>query len=173
MEYSLVERDIEREHVPAARHLGVGLCAWSPLAGGLLTGKYRRSGSRVDGEGGRIKFMQDQGNRFCPEFSEKDWNILGVLQDVARELRRSPAQVAVNWVTRRPQVSSTVIGATSVGQLGDLLAALEFQIPPEHMRRLDECSRLANVYPYTFFTEEQQKTMAGGVRVVEPALAAR
>ena len=72
MEYSLVERDIEREHIPEARHLGMGICAWSPLAGGFLTGKYHRSGEGLDGEPGRIKTMQDTGNQFCPKFTDRD-----------------------------------------------------------------------------------------------------
>ncbi|MDD5656325.1 MAG: aldo/keto reductase [Elusimicrobia bacterium] len=170
MEYSLVERDIEREHVPAARHLGVGICSWSPLAGGFLTGKYRRNGQRVEGAG-RIKSMQEQGHMFAPWFTDKDWSLLGVLQDAARELRRSPAQVALNWVSRQPQVASTIIGATTIGQFGDLLAANEFEIPAEHLKRLDEASRLEAVYPYTFFSPEQRKALAGGVEVRKQVLA--
>lgn len=169
MEYSLVERDIEREHIPTARHLGMGICAWSPLANGFLTGKYGRNGGGVEGRG-RIQVMQETGNVFCPRFSDREWNILGVLVQVAKELRRSPAQVAVNWVCRQPQVVSTLIGATDQAQLGDMLAALEFDIPAEHMARLEECSRLANVYPYTFFTAEQKRTMSGGVNLREPVL---
>jgi aryl-alcohol dehydrogenase-like predicted oxidoreductase len=141
MEYSLVDRDIEREHVPAARQLGMGICAWSPLAGGFLTGKYRRSGDGIVGEPGRLKTMQDTASQFCPKFTQREWDILGVLQDVARQIRRSPAQVAINWVVRQPQLTSTLIGATQLGQLGDLLAALEFDIPPEQARRLTECSQ--------------------------------
>jgi aryl-alcohol dehydrogenase-like predicted oxidoreductase len=173
MEYSLVERDIEREHVPATRQLGMGICAWSPLAGGFLTGKYRRSGDWIEGEPGRIKTMQDTGNQFCPKFADRDWRILSALQEVARELRRSPAQVAINWVTHRPQVASTLIGATSVAQLGDILASLEFSIPEDQLRRLDECSWPQTMYPYTFFTPEQKKNMAGGVQVHEPVLLNR
>ncbi len=172
MEYSLVERDIEREHIPTARHLGMGICAWSPLAGGFLTGKYQRSGVGVTGKG-RIQVMQDQGNLLTPRFSDKEWSILRVLQEVAGELHRSPAQVAINWVSSQPQVDSTIIGATETGQLGDLLASLEFEIPLEQKRRLDEVGRLAGVYPYTFFTPEQRTTMAGGVRVRESVLVTR
>lgn len=170
MEYSLVERDIEREHIPTARHLGMGICAWSPLANGFLTGKYRRNGFGVEGTG-RIRTMQDTGNVFCPRFSDRDWHVLGVLVDVAQGLRRSPAQVAINWVSRQPQVTSTLIGATDHAQLGDMLAALEFEIPEAQMKRLDDCGRLANVYPYTFFTPEQKKTMSGGVRLRETVLS--
>jgi len=108
--------------------------------------------------------MQDTGNCLCPKFSDQDWKTLGVVQAVAQELRRSPAQVAVNWVTRQPQVSSTLIGATTVAQLGDILAALEFHIPDEHMRRLEECSRPQSMYPYTFMTPEQKKILAEGWR---------
>ena len=170
MEYSLVERDIEREHIPAARHLGMGICAWSPLAGGFLTGKYQRSGANVSGKG-RIQTMQDQGSMLTPRFSDKDWSVLRVVQEVSSDLRRSPSQIALNWVCAQPQVSSAIIGATDVGQLGDLLASLEFEIPAEHRNRLDEASRLGAVYPYTFFTPEQRTSMAGGVKVRETVLA--
>ncbi len=166
MEYSLVERDIEHEHIPAARHLGLGICAWSPLGGGFLTGKYRRGHTGLEGPG-RIKVMQDTGNTLTPRFSDKDWSILSVLQEVASEIHRSPAQVALNWVTNRPQVSSTIIGATQIGQLGDILASLEFEIPASQMRRLDDASRLSGVYPYTFFTPEQKRAMSGGIELHE------
>ncbi len=172
MEYSLAARDIEREHAPAARHLGMGICAWSPLAGGFLTGKYERSGEGVSGRG-RLQTMQNTGNRYAPRFADRDWRILDALREVSRELRRSPAQVALNWLSRQPQVSSVVIGATSQEQLGDILASREFDIPADQMRRLDDASRPASQYPYTFFTSEQRQAMAGGAPVREQVLVAR
>jgi aryl-alcohol dehydrogenase-like predicted oxidoreductase len=171
MEYSLIQREIEREHVHAARQLGIGVCAWSPLAGGFLTGKYRRCGDGIDGEPGRLKTMQDTGNQFCPKFAPREWDILSVLQDVGRQLRRSPAQVAINWVVRQPQMSSTLIGATQIGQLGDILAALEFEIPLEQLRRLEECSRPQRRPPCASSTPAPRKAMTTEMPAPQEALA--
>src|SRR5581483_3383352 len=106
LEYSLVERSIEREHVPAALELGLGVCPWSPLASGLLTGKYTREGVRAAGEG-RLKAVQGAGNpSFDKLFTERNWRIVGALLAVAKDLGRPPAQVALNWVATRPGVTS-------------------------------------------------------------------
>src|SRR5206468_3543098 len=101
LEYSLVERNIEREHIPAAQELGFGVCPWSPLASGFLTGKYKRQGNQGEGAG-RLQTMKDSGNPGFQKFNEQNWKILDVLLDVARQLNRSPAQVALNWVATQP-----------------------------------------------------------------------
>ncbi len=166
LEYSLVERTIEREHVPAALELGMGICPWSPLASGFLSGKYRRTGSGAEGEGeGRLAKMRNSGNPAFEKFSERNWRILDVLLEVARELGRSPAQVAVAWATRRPGVVSTIIGASRIEQLEDNLAALSFEIPAPLAARLEEASRPDLVHPYVFFTPPMQAMMRGGVTV--------
>jgi aryl-alcohol dehydrogenase-like predicted oxidoreductase len=161
LEYSLVERNIEREHVPAAQELGMGICPWSPLASGLLTGKYKR------GEGeGRLGAMKSSGNpAFTKLFTERNFDIVETLVETARELGRSPAQVAINWITRRPGVVSTLIGATKPEQLEDNLGALEFDIPEELSRRLDEASAPELVFPYIFFSPGMRGMLTGGVPV--------
>jgi aryl-alcohol dehydrogenase-like predicted oxidoreductase len=164
LEYSLAERNIEREHVPAALHLGLGITPWSPLAGGFLTGKYRRESGDVAGEG-RLQAMKDPSNPVFYKFTERNWQILEVLQGVAREMGRSPAQVALNWITRRPGVTSTIIGARDPAQLEDNIGALEFVIPDELSRRLGEASRPELGFPYTFFNEAMQRRVSGGVDV--------
>ncbi|MFA6004576.1 MAG: aldo/keto reductase [Elusimicrobiota bacterium] len=166
LEYSLIERNLEREHVPAARELGMSICAWSPLAGGFLSGKYNPDGRRLAGSG-RLKTIQDHGNKFCPRFSADDWRVLATVEDIARDLQRPAAQIAINWVTRQPQIGSTIIGATQFAQMGDILGALEFDIPPEHARRLDAVSRPAGTDPYTLFAPEPRRTMSGEVAVRE------
>ena len=95
LEYSLVERNIEREHVPAALALGVGICPWSPLASGMLSGKYRRD-QALEGQG-RLGEIQKSGNPgFLKLFTDRNWQIVDVLVSVAKEMGRPPAQVALN-----------------------------------------------------------------------------
>jgi aryl-alcohol dehydrogenase-like predicted oxidoreductase len=166
LEYSLAERNIEREHIPAALELGMGITPWSPLASGLLSGKYTRAGAGSKAEGqGRLQVTQGAGNPVFEKFTDRNWKIVDALVAVAKELGRSPAQVAVNWVTHRAGVSSTIIGATKMEQLEDNLAALEFAIPPELEKRLDEVSRPDAPYPYIFFRPDMQGMVSGGTTI--------
>lgn len=169
LEYSLTARDIEREHVPAALDLGMAVVPYSPLASGFLTGKYARAAEGGSGDG-----RLDQMKAMLPELaehSEQAWRTLDVLQKVASEVGRTPAQVAVNWVAQRPGVVSTLLGARSVSQLEDNLAALDFTLSDEQRSRLDEVSapepsRLDRV----FSTEVGRQMISGGTDVArEPA----
>ncbi len=161
LEYSLAERSIEREHVPAALELGMGICPWSPLASGLLTGKYKPAKGGVKGSG---RLATAGGARFS-RASERTWRIVEELLAVAAELGRPAAQVALNWVTRRPGVASTIVGATTPAQLEDNLASLEFAIPRELAARLEAASRPEPAFPYNFFSDEMQARLRGGVPV--------
>jgi len=163
-EYSLVERSIEREFVPAALELGLGICPWSPLAGGLLSGKYTRAASGAAGEG-RMQAVKGSENPVFDKISERNWRILDALLPVAKELGRSPAQVALNWVATRPAIASTIIGATRLEQLEDNLRALDFEIPRELADRLDQASRLERAYPYFFFDRTLQDMISGGTTI--------
>lgn len=162
LEYSLVERNIEREHIPAAREFGFGLCPWSPLASGFLSGKYKRDEN--DG-GGRLEKVKDSGNPTFAKFTPQNWKILDVLLDVAREMSRPPAQVALNWVATRPGVTSTILGASKLPQLEDNLSAIEWTIPPDLRKRIDDASAPASVHPYMFFEPFIQDIIHGGVTV--------
>ena len=162
-EYSLVERNIEREHLPAARELGLGLTAWSPLASGMLTGKYKRDAL----DAGRLGAVKDSGNPgFEKLFTERNWRIVDVVKDVARQLERTPAQVALNWVAHRPGVASLLIGATKIAQLDDNLGALDFELPAELAARLESASRPETVHPYHFFEPTMRAMIDGGATVV-------
>ncbi|MGH7898435.1 MAG: aldo/keto reductase, partial [Candidatus Binatia bacterium] len=160
LEYSLVERSIEREHVPAALELGMGVCPWSPLASGLLTGKYTR-----EAKGGKGRLGTDAAAAhplFSKLFTERNWQIIDGLVEVAKELDHSPAAVAINWITRRPGVTSTIIGATRPAQLEDNLSALSFTIPAELSAKLEELSRPPPSFPYTFYTPEMRAFLNRG-----------
>ncbi|MCP3165466.1 aldo/keto reductase [Myxococcus qinghaiensis] len=151
LEYSLVERNIEREHIPAALALGASITPWSPLASGLLSGKYTREGVFAKGEG-RLPAIQASGNPGMAKlFTEKNWRIVDTLMEVARELDKPPAQVALAWVTRRPGVASTIIGATKLEQLEANLRALDVEIPEAQSAKLDAAGRPELVHPYIFF----------------------
>lgn len=160
LEYSLAERNIEREHVPVAQELGMGLCPWSPLAGGLLTGKYKRGADAATAAGdGRLN---QPGNAAWVGLDERKWRIAEELAVIAKELNRSPAQVALNWVTSRPGVTSTIIGATKPVQLEDNLTALDFTIPAPLAARLDAIGKPPLTFPYNFFVPERIRSMTLG-----------
>jgi aryl-alcohol dehydrogenase-like predicted oxidoreductase len=164
LEYSLVERNIEREHIPAALELGMGVLPWSPLASGFLSGKYTQDGDSGKGEG-RLDIQEKQGSTLFGRYNDRNWKILAVLLEVAKELGKSPAQVALNWITKRPGVTSAIIGATKMAQLEDNLAALEFDIPEELSARLEEAGRPPLVFPYNFYSPEMRAFSMGGVRL--------
>ena len=144
LEYSLVDRNIEREHVPAAQELGIGICPWSPLASGFLSGKYSRNNPASATEG-RLNAAKDSGNPAFEKFTERNWRILDALLEVAKELNRTPAEVALNWVATQPGVSSTIIGATKTAQLDKNLGAIELEIPNELRLRLNKISDIDEV----------------------------
>lgn len=134
VEYSLVARDIEAEHVPAAVEGGMGVMPWSPLAGGFLTGKYRREDTANTGRlSGANPFGQSK-------FADRNWIVLDTLKAVAEEIGRPPAQVALRWVMQRPGVASTLIGVRDASQLAGNIAATAFALTDEQMSRLNAAS---------------------------------
>jgi aryl-alcohol dehydrogenase-like predicted oxidoreductase len=159
LEYSLVERSIEREYFPMARELGIGITPWGPLASGFLSGKYRREGSDVEGTG-RLNVLK--GNPVFDKFTDKNFRVLDVLDGVAKELGRPPAEVALAWVVGRREVTSTLIGATKLAQLESNLRALELEIPSELSARLDAVSALEPAQPYSMFGEPFQGMLRAG-----------
>jgi aryl-alcohol dehydrogenase-like predicted oxidoreductase len=164
LEYSLVERNIEREFVPLGQELGMGIMVWSPLASGLLSGKYRPSRGESTGEG-RLETVKGIANPAFQKFSDRNWAIVAELEKVATELGRSMAEVAVNWTTNRPGIASVIVGATKLSQLENNLKALEFEIPTELASRLEFVSRPESQFPYSFFESEIQGMIHGGASV--------
>ena len=162
LEYSLAERNIEREHIPAAQELGIGLCNWSPLAGGLLTGKYKREAGGGSGEG-RLTMP----NPIFNKFTEHNWRVHDVLIDVAKKIGKSPAQVAINWAVTQPGVTSVILGATKTAQLADNVGSLEFSIPADQRKRLDEVGAPEAIHPYNFYKPGIQLRVSGGTTVRE------
>lgn len=140
---SLNERSAEYEIVPAAIDQGLGILIWSPLAGGLLSGKYTRSQSKPEGTrrtaGWRSPPIHDE---------EKLYDIVEVLVEIAANHSVSPAQVAIAWLLDRPAVASVILGARTEAQLADNLDATELKLTPEEHARLEAISRPPLIYPY-------------------------
>jgi aryl-alcohol dehydrogenase-like predicted oxidoreductase len=139
MEYSLVERRVEFEYTRLATDYGMGFMAWSPLGGGLLSGKYKPSTEGPFGEG-RLEAMRNSPNQAFRKFTDRNFAIVAQLEEVSSEIGRPMAQVALNWVANRPGVATVILGATKLEQLEDNLRALDFEIPEALVARLDDVS---------------------------------
>jgi aryl-alcohol dehydrogenase-like predicted oxidoreductase len=137
--YTIASRDIEREIVPMLRDQKVGLMVWSPLAGGLLSGKYDRDGKGADGR--RANFD------FPPVDKDHAFTIVEAMRTIAERHGVSVARVALAWLLHKPVVTSVIIGATRVEQLDDNLAAAELRLVPEEVAELDRVSALKPEYP--------------------------
>jgi aryl-alcohol dehydrogenase-like predicted oxidoreductase len=138
--YSIAGRDLEREIVPLLESEGVGLLVWSPLAGGLLSGKYSRTNQKP-ADSRRTEFD------FPIVDKERTWKILDVMAPIAKAHECSPARVSLAWLLAKPVVTSVIIGAKRRDQLQDNLAAVELTLTQDELRRLDEVSALPPEYP--------------------------
>ena len=134
VEYSLVARDVESEHIPAAIEAGMGVMPWSPLAGGFLSGKYRREDTAGNG---RLSGANPFGDS---KFLDRNWNILTALEGVADEIGRPAAQVALAWAMARPGIGCTLVGASNPTQIEDNIAATTIGLSARQMSHLDEAS---------------------------------
>jgi aryl-alcohol dehydrogenase-like predicted oxidoreductase len=141
--YSLPAREAEQELIPIAVDADVPVVVWSPLAGGLLSGKYRRGQPEPAGTR-RAADWKDPPVRDVNQL----YDIIDVLVDIADQRRVSAAQVALAWLLGRPAVISLIIGARTLEQLADNLQAAELRLSEEERRRLDEVSLTPLAYPY-------------------------
>ncbi len=153
-QYSLLVRELEREHVPLCERHGLGILPWSPLAGGFLSGKYARDTS------------PEQGSRMAsPRFAanlarfgnERGFRTVDELKSIANELGTTPTAVALAWLLTRPAVSSVIFGARSIEQLNANLAASGLSLSQEACRRLEEASAFELGYPYDFMKRIQDR----------------
>jgi aryl-alcohol dehydrogenase-like predicted oxidoreductase len=159
IEYSLTERTVERELIPMAAALKLGVTAWSPLAGGILTGKYHGQGST---EGARLSVANMR--QFSPA-EERSARIVATVKKVAEEVGGSTAQVALAWLQHRPVPVIPIIGARKLSQLEDNLASLELKLSDAQVKTLDEASQIELGFPHDFFKREMVRTFVyGGTR---------
>jgi aryl-alcohol dehydrogenase-like predicted oxidoreductase len=164
VEHSLVERSTEAELFPMAEALGLGVVAYSPLGGGMLTGKYRR------GESGRMQGFN--GRVFQPENTPQRTAVLNELEAIAKEVSATTSQVAIAWVASKGAIP--IIGPRTTDQLADNLGAAELKLAPEVIVRLDTVSALAPGYPHRLLdaTDLKQRIAAGKLDDVDlPATA--
>jgi aryl-alcohol dehydrogenase-like predicted oxidoreductase len=138
--YSIAGRDLEREIVPLLETEKVGLLVWSPLAGGLLSGKFSRTNQKP-ADSRRTEYD------FPIVDKERTWNILDVMAPIAKAHGCSPARVSLAWLLAKPVVTSVIIGANRLDQLQDNLAAVELTLTPDELKQLDEISVLPPEYP--------------------------
>ena len=149
-QYSLVSRELEREHVPLCRAQGLGILPWSPLASGFLSGKYDKG--QPPPAGARLDKWKDRMSGFD---NDRNWRILAAVRAIAAELNATVASVALAWLLKQPQVSSVIFGARSVQQLDENLKAAEVTLSDDQMKRLDEASSFDLGYPYAFMKNVQ------------------
>lgn len=145
MQYSLLERSIEREHVPACLRHGLGILAWSPLAGGMLCGRYQRGEAAP--EGSRLSVWKDN---YARRNTEHNWKVVECLQALAAEHGYAPEVLALAWLLQKPAVSSVIVGVRSHAQLVANLEALHAELPDAVFHRLDAVSAPEWGYPYSF-----------------------
>jgi len=154
-QYSLVERNIEREILPVCLEESLGVIPWSPLGGGFLSGKYRRDqeppqGSRISEA---VESMEEYWDRRA---TERNWRVLEVVGRISEETGKSYAQIALNWLLRQEGVTAPIIGARTMHQLEDNLGASGWELDEGQVAELSEASALEDVYPYRFIRNAQR-----------------
>ena len=156
IEYSLMERTVERELVSMAKALNLGVVAWSPLAGGVLSGKYHGEGKA---DGGRM--THEAAKDFLPE-EERAARIIPALKAVSEQTGRSMAQVALAWLSHQTVPVIPIIGARKVSQLQDNLASLDLELSAEQLKSLDGASRIEPGFPQSIYEREMVRSIRYG-----------
>jgi aryl-alcohol dehydrogenase-like predicted oxidoreductase len=166
IEYSLIERTVERDLIPMAAEMGLGVVPWSPLGMGVLTGKYSRAdldigSGTANAVGTRKNVAAGNGS-----LTERGLAIADVVKQVAAELGRTPAQVAIAWTLLNPAVASPIIGVKTLAQLEDNLGALDVRLGAEHRALLEEASAISLGFPHDFLAKPLTRgVMFGDVKI--------
>jgi aryl-alcohol dehydrogenase-like predicted oxidoreductase len=161
--YSLTERTVEREMIPMAAEMGMGVCPWSPLGGGVLAGKYSKADlvpPDMNNLGSRKAI-----NSITGRLSEHNLAIAEVVGDIARKLGKTSAQVAIAWTLLNPAVTAPVLGVRTVAQLKDNLGALDVELAADHIVRLNAVSDVPKVFPMDILKSPAEGMMFGNVKV--------
>jgi len=167
VEYNLIERTVERDLIPMAKELGLGVIPWSPLASGVLTGKYtaadlqEQSAASAAGDRRNVALAQGQ-------LSARGIEIAEVVKQVAADLGKTPAQVALAWTLRNPAVTAPIIGARTPAQLEDNLGALEVEFDATHLARLDQASAIDLGFPHDMLARDMTRSVISGDLKIQP-----
>jgi aryl-alcohol dehydrogenase-like predicted oxidoreductase len=156
IEYSLMERTVERELVPMAKALNLGVLAWSPLANGVLTGKYHG-----EGKADKARMSNEGMKEFLPE-EQRAARIISAVKSVSTQVGRSMAQVALAWLRFQTVPIIPIIGARKVSQLQDNLASLDLELTAEQLKSLDEPSRIELGFPQSLYQKEMVRAIRYG-----------
>ncbi|MEU6820270.1 aldo/keto reductase [Streptomyces atriruber] len=166
IEYNLIERAGERDLIPMAREMGLGVVPFSPLAGGVLTGKYSRAdltATQTGADGTRKEF-----NRANGALTERNLAIADVVKEVAAEQGRTPGQAGLAWTLQNPGVTAPIIGARTPAQLEDNLGALEVDFTASQLARLQEASAIGLGYPHDLLADDRGRAFNSGDLKIEP-----
>ncbi len=155
-QYSLICREIEREHIPLCRDEGIGTIPWSPLAGGILTGKFTRGDTPADGTRTALA------PRLQGLLTDEVFDIVDVVKSVAKRFDKTTGQVALAWAVSQPGVTSPIFGARTIEQLEDNLGAEDIELDQESLSLLDEVSALPPTYPYEQQADARARARAAG-----------
>ncbi|WP_437730778.1 aldo/keto reductase [Sorangium sp. So ce1335] len=168
IEYSLIERTVERELIPMAQEMGLGVIPWSPLGSGVLTGKYTRAdleagGGTADASGTRKNVAAANG-----ALTERGLGIAEVVKAVATESGKTPAQIALAWTLLHPAVTAPILGARTLKQLEDNLGALDVRLTDGQRARLERASAVELGFPHDFLARPMTRSvMFGDVKIAE------
>lgn len=166
IEYSLVERTVEYELMPMAQALGLGVLPWSPLGGGILTGKYDRSDLSNENEA-NVSQTRKGVIASTGHLNERSLSIADVVGTVAKELNASRSQVALAWTLRNPAVVSPIMGARTLEQAKDNFGALDISLGADQLERLNDASALPPIFPERFIGRPMAQQLIFGGSSVE------
>ncbi|MFI7246143.1 aldo/keto reductase [Streptomyces qinglanensis] len=165
IEYNLIERTGERDLIPMAREMGLGVVPYSPLAGGVLTGKYR-SGDVTTADSGPGDGTRKSFNAALGLLTERNFAVAEVVREVAGELGCSPAQVGLAWTLQNPAVTAPIIGARTPAQLENNLGALEVDFTADQLARLDAAGAIDLGFPHAMLAGDHIRNVTvGGLRI--------
>src|SRR5258708_3676495 len=163
IEYNLVERTPERDLLPMARAFELGVTVWSPLGSGVLTGKYNNQSGATSSRAGRAEPTRRDATSFV-RVDDYTLRVAAAVQQVADELRRTPAQVALNWIRQRVDTLIPLLGARRLSQLHDDMACLEFRLSDAQMQRLNEVSKIDLGFPHDMLArDDTRKSLFAGI----------
>lgn len=162
--YNLTERTVEREFMPMAQAMGLGVLPWSPLAGGVLSGKYRRDDLQRE-QDSKAMDSRKAINLVTGRLNARALDIAEVVIAIAQELNRPPVQVALAWTLLNPAVVSPIIGARTLAQFEDNLASLDITLSDDQVSRLNAVSAVEKCFPHNMLDSAAAATMFGGIKV--------